>query len=70
MTIGLQYEPETEKLTLQIMRANLSQSSLKQNQGIRNLKYTHFIIEFKSSHLTELLLYHTFSMLLWQGNII
>ena len=52
MTIGLQYEPETEKLTLQIIRANLSQSSLKQNQGIGNLKYAHVTIERNNIRVT------------------
>ena len=34
LVLGLQYEPETEKLSLKILRASIASSSLHQNQGM------------------------------------
>ena len=33
LALGLHYEPETEKLSLKILRASIAASSLHQNQG-------------------------------------
>ena len=37
LLLGLQYEPETEKLSLKIIEAALAPTSLKANQGTRHL---------------------------------